>query len=49
MYRRNHLLGCCAGCFGLGLLIGQGFESGLLSLCLGLGLIFLGLTFLRQK
>ena len=49
MCRRNQLLGCCAGCLGLGLLIGRGFESGLLSLCIGLGLLFLGFTWLRQK
>lgn len=49
MCRRNHLIGCCCGCLGLGLLIGHGFESGLLSLLLGLGLILGGLSLLRQK
>ena len=49
MCRRNHLLGCCAACLGLGLLIGSGFESGVLSVCVGLGLIFVGFSCLRQK
>lgn len=49
MCRKNHLWGCCAICFGLGLLIGRGFESGLIALALGIGLTVLGLSFLRQK
>ena len=49
MCRRNHLLGCCAACFGLGLLVGCGFESGFLSTCIGVGLILVGLSILRQK
>jgi hypothetical protein len=49
MCRRNHLTGCCGICFGLGLLVGCGLESGLLSTCIGIGLIVAGLSFLRQK
>lgn len=49
MCRRNHLLGCCGACFGLGLLVGCGLESGLLATCAGIGLIVLGFSFLRQK
>lgn len=43
------MLGCCCACLGLGVLIGHGFESGILTLCLGLGLIFGGFSCLRQK
>ena len=49
MCRRNHLLGCCAACLGLGLLVGRGLESGLLCLCFGFGLLALGLGCIRQK
>ena len=49
MCRKNHLWGCCCACLGCGMLVGRGLESGLLSLCLGLGLICLGVGFLRQK
>lgn len=49
MCRRNHLAGCCAGFFGLGLLVGCGLESGLLCTCMGIGLIGAGLSFLRRK
>lgn len=49
MCRRNHLLGCCCGCLGLGILLGHGFESGLLTLCLGLALIFGCFACLRQR
>ncbi len=49
MCRRNHLLGCCGACFGLGLLVGCGLESGLLATCAGIGLICFGLSLLRQK
>jgi hypothetical protein len=49
MCRRNHLTGCCAALFGLGLLVGCALESGLLSTCIGVGLILAGLSFLRQK
>lgn len=49
MCRRNHLLGCCGVAFGLGLLIGHCFESGLLSVVIGIGLILIGLSLIRQK
>lgn len=49
MCRRNHLLGCCAACLGLGVLLGSGLESGLLCLGLGIGLLILGLSLFRQK
>ena len=49
MCRKNHLWGCCALCIGFGFLIGRGFESGLLALCLGLGLICLGVGCFRLK
>lgn len=49
MCRKNHLWGCCAGCLGLGLLIGRSLESGLLSLCIGVGLIAFGIACLKQK
>ena len=39
MFRRNHLTGCCAACFGLGLMVGRGLESGLLATCIGIGLL----------
>ena len=42
-------MGCCAACFGLGLLVGSGLESGLLCICGGLGLICLGFGCLRKK
>lgn len=49
MCRRNQLWGCCAAAFGLGLLIGHCFESGLMSIGIGVGLILLGLSLLRNK
>ena len=49
MCRRNHLTGCCATCFGLGLMVGCGLESGLLATCIGVGLLLAGLSILRQK
>ena len=49
MCRRNHLLGCCCGCLGLGLLIGNGLQSGILCILLALALIFGGFSCLRQK
>ena len=49
MCRKNYLLSCCGVCFGLGLLVGCSLESGLLSTFLGIGLICLGIFFLRQK
>jgi len=49
MCRRNQLLGFCAGALGLGLLLGHCFESGVLSICIGVGLFFIGLSLLKQK
>lgn len=49
MCRKNQLLGCCAGAFGLGLLVGYCIESGFLCICIGIGLILVGLSFLKQK
>lgn len=49
MCRRNQLLGCCAGALGLGLLLGNCFEAGVLAVCIGIGLILAGLSLLRQK
>ena len=49
MWRRDQLLGCCAGALGLGLLLGHCFESGVLSVCIGIGLILAGLSLLKQK
>jgi len=49
MCRKNHLYGWCAWSFGLGLLIGAGLESALLSVCLGVGLIVLGFGCFRKK
>ena len=42
-------MGCSAACLGLGVLLGMGLESGLLCLCIGIGLIGLGLGCVRQK
>ena len=42
-------MGCCAAFLGLGVLVGSGFESGLLCTCVGIGLIFVGLGCIRQK
>jgi len=49
MCRRNHLLGCCCAALGIGVLLGAGLESGLVSICVGVGLILAGLSLLRQK
>ncbi len=49
MCRRDQLKGFCAVSFGLGLLIGRCFESGLLSLGIGIALIIAGLCIIRQK
>lgn len=49
MCRKNQLLGCCAAAFGLGLLIGHCFESGILAVGIGIGLIVIGLSLIRQK
>ena len=49
MCRKNQLLGWAAVSFGLGLLIGNGLESGLLCLCAGLGIIVSGFCMCRRK
>ena len=49
MCPRNHLLGLCVMAFGIGLLMGQCFTSGLFCNVLAIGLIFLGICVLRQK
>ncbi len=49
MCRKNHLMGSCAACFGLGLLTGSGLESGLLCLGVGMGLIVFGFSCFRRK
>lgn len=49
MCRRDQLLGFCAAAFGLGLLIGHCFESGLLSVGIGVALILGGLCLIKQK
>ena len=49
MCRQNHLWGCAVMTFGLGILIGMLLESGLLCCLLGVGLILLGLFFLKGK
>lgn len=42
-------MGCCAAFLGLGVLVGSGMESGLLCIGIGIGLVLLGLGFIRQK
>jgi len=49
MCRRNQLLGWCGCAFGLGVLVGAGLESGLLCLCLGMGLILAGISLVRRR
>ena len=49
MCRKNQLLGCCAGAFGLGLLVGHCIGSGFLCICIGVGLFLVGLSLLKQK
>ena len=49
MCRRNQLYGCCAAALGLGLILGNGLESGVLCLCLGLGLLVGAVSCFRQK
>jgi len=49
MCRQNMLWGCCGIAFGLGLLIGHCFESGLLSIAIGVGMILVGLSVLRSR
>lgn len=49
MCRKNQLIGFCAGAFGLGLLVGHCIESGFLSICIGVGLMIIGFSLIRQK
>lgn len=49
MCRRNQLVGCCAGAFGLGLLIGGLIESSVLCALIGLGAIAAGFCLLQRK
>ena len=49
MCRRQHLTGCIMLGFGLGLLIGQCFDSGFLCLCGGIVFITFGLCGMRRK
>lgn len=49
MCRRDQLLGFCAAAFGLGLLIGHCFESGFLSVSIGIGLIIAGFCMVKHK
>ena len=49
MCRRNQLPGFCAVCLGIGILVGRTLESGILSLCLGAGIICCGVWIIRQK
>ena len=49
MCRRNVLWGFCAGAFGLGILLGRCFASGLLSVGIGVGMILIGLSLIRSR
>lgn len=49
MCRRDQLFGFCAAAFGLGLLFGHCFESGLLSVCIGIGLIVAGFCMIKRR
>lgn len=49
MCRRDQLLGFCVVAFGLGLFVGNCFESGWLPVCIGVGLILGGLSLIKQK
>lgn len=49
MCRKNHMYGWCGCALGIGLLLGSALESELLAICLGLGLIGVGLSRFRQK
>ena len=49
MCRRDQLLSLCLAAFGLGLLTGCCFESGLLSVCIGVGLILGGICLLNRR
>ncbi len=49
MCRKNHLHGCCALYFGLGLMVGHSIESWLVCVCGGIGLIVLGCIVMKQR
>ena len=49
MCRKNQLHGWVLLSFGLGLLIGNGLESGFLWLCIGIGLMVFGFCVCRKK
>ena len=49
MCRRNHLFGLALLSFGAGLIIGCWLESGLLRVCLGVGLLAAGILMLQKK
>lgn len=49
MCRKNRLHGCCAVCFGLGLMVGHSLESWFLCFFGGLGIIFLGICMMRRR
>ncbi len=49
MCRKNQLLGWAIFAFGLGLIVGNGFESGFWCLCAGLGAIIFGFCVCRRK
>ena len=49
MCRQNQLWGCTLLAFGIGVLIGTWMQSGFVCHLLGIGLILLGLGFVRRK
>lgn len=49
MCRRNHFWGFGLVAFGLGLLLGSWCEGGFLWYCLGLGMLFFGLSYWCKK
>lgn len=49
MYRKNHLHGCCALSFGLGLMLGHCLESWFLCSFGGLVLIGIGFCVMRRR
>ena len=49
MYRRNHLMGYILLGVGLGLLVGQCLESGVLCTCTGVVLVITGICGLNKK
>lgn len=49
MCRKKYLHGCCALCFGLGVMVGHSLESWFLCCFGGLGIIFLGICMMRRR